>query len=71
MIKELQLVNADTGVAEHFELHEVDKDKRGKVRAVKLFQNGELDTYTKTGNALFYSDRKTVSIPRWVLEEVR
>lgn len=70
MIKELQLINADTGVAEHFELHEVDKDKRGKVRSVKLFQNGRLHTYTKTGQAIFYSDAKTVSIPQWMLEEV-
>ena len=71
MIKELQLTNADTGIAEHFELHHVDIDKRGKVRAVKLFQNGELNTYIKTGQAMFYSDNKAVSIPQWMLEGVR
>lgn len=71
MIKELQLTNVDTGISEHFELHAVNMDKRGKVKSVKLFQDGELNTYVKTGQAIFYSESKAVSIPQYMLEEVR
>lgn len=67
MIKEIQALNADTGTSEHFELHKVNKDKRGKVKSVELFQNGELHTFQKTGQAIFYTDDKTISIPAYEL----
>ncbi|WP_411842206.1 hypothetical protein [Salinicoccus sp. HZC-1] len=68
MLKEIEAVNADTGTKEHFELHKVNQDKRGKIKSVELFQNGELVTYFKTGTMLFYSSTKAVSIPAYELE---
>lgn len=69
MLKELEALNADTGTLEHFELHKVNiAKKNGKIESVELFQNGELETYVKTGQAIFYSNHKTVSIPAHQLE---
>ncbi|GAB3062026.1 hypothetical protein ACFOU0_05950 [Salinicoccus sesuvii] len=71
MLKEIEALNADTGTLEHFELHKVNRDKRNKIKSVELFQNGELQTYTKTGHAIFYTGEKTISIPGHQLEGVR
>lgn len=68
MLKEINAINYDTGRKEWFELHKIDKDKRGKIKSVDLFQNGKLNTYIKTGNAVFYSDNKSVTISAYELE---
>jgi hypothetical protein len=68
MLKEIQATNADTGTTEHFELHKINYHKKnGKVKSVELFQNGELHTFQKTGQAIFYTDEKTISIPAYQL----
>ncbi|WP_017548623.1 hypothetical protein [Salinicoccus carnicancri] len=72
MIKEIEALNADTGTLEHYELHKVNyKKKNGEIDSVELFQNGSLETYVKTGNAIFYSDYKAISIPAYQLKGVR
>lgn len=68
MLKEINAINYDTGRKEWFELHKIDQDKRGKVKSVDLFQNGKLETYVKTGTAVFCSDNKTVTIPAYEFE---
>lgn len=69
MLKEINAINYDTGRKEWFELHKINREKKnGKIKSVDLFQNGKLNTYIKTGTAVFYSDNKSVTIPAYELE---
>lgn len=69
MLKEINAINYDTGEKEGFELHGINYHKKnGKIKSVDLFRNGKLETYVKTGNAVFYSNSKSITIPAYELE---